>query len=96
MHLFRCAFKAVGQKAYVFRHSCGQFLLGDAADGGEFGLHGDVGQVVDGGKDAELREFGDARDEAEAYHGLICFKLHKELLHCVPENIKNLRLMKFV
>jgi len=33
--------------------------------GREAGEEGDVLQVIDGGEDAELRELGDARDEAE-------------------------------
>ncbi len=44
----------------------GKFLFSNAADGSKLWVHGDVGQIVDGAEDAELRELGYTRDEGES------------------------------
>ena len=71
MHLLGCQFVLLREHGDVGRHVGFELLLGDAADAGVLVVEGDVGEVVDGGEDAELRELGDACDETETYHLLV-------------------------
>ena len=80
-HLLRTYLILLCQPRHIGLHLCVNLLARDAADGGELGAECDIGNVVEGGKDAELREFRDACDEAETYHRLARLQALVELLH---------------
>ena len=65
-HLFLAHPIVLRHQFDVLAQGGGEFLLGNAADGSKLWVHRDVGQIVDGAEDAELRELGDSRDEGES------------------------------
>ena len=63
-HLFLAHPIVLRHQFDVLAQGGSELLLGNAADGSKLWVHGDIAQVVDSAEDAELRELGDSRDEA--------------------------------
>ena len=68
--LFAAQFQAGSQHIQVLVHLRFHLFLSDATDGGIFGQHTDVLDVVQLAEDAQLRELGDTRQEHEAQIGV--------------------------
>ena len=61
--LLVCHAKRFAQSLYIRFHLRGKLCLADTADGRVLVEHADVIEIVEFAEDAELREFGDTRDE---------------------------------
>ena len=72
---------AVGNHLYVFVKNSQQFFFCDATKGSISRLHRDIAQIVQGGEDAQLAEFGDACDEDKLLVLVANFDCLVKLLH---------------
>ena len=69
------------QQSNIFFQNGVQFILGDAADGRKLRIHTDVGKIIDGAEDAELREFCDSRDKGKMNMRTVGFNRRIKLLY---------------
>ena len=77
-----------GQALNVGPQGGAQLIFGKSTYCGKRFIKRYVDQVVDGGEDAELRELGDAGDEAKLEVGLVGLERHIELLHDLAHGIE--------
>ena len=90
MYLFRCLLVCFSQQSNVWSQCCRQFRLRDATDGRELRQHRNIIEIIDGRENAQLREFRNARDEAETDHRLTGFQRLIEFLHNPTKAIEDL------
>ncbi len=96
VHLLVVGVVYLGQPLYILTQRGGQLFFCDAAQCRKSRIHRHVGQVVDGGEDAELGELGDACDKAELDHWLQLLQTLIEFLHHLAYLLQPAVLMKHV